>query len=368
MEKIRWERICAILLSLALGAVALYLILRYVFPVFLPFLLAYALSLIIRPIAKKLSSVIHLPQKPIACILLLILLLGGAYLFWTISVRLFTEAGELVRQLLSDGILTDVMESVQNRLSSFSQRLGWDVWGNRENLNQTMTDLLHSALSSLASRLPDLLASLASALPAFFLLVVITLIAGFYLCMDGERITSNIVQVFPRSVQMRLSAFKRTVSDVCKRYLRAYLYLFLLTFFLLLIGLLILGVKYALLLSFLIALADLLPVIGVGSIMIPWGLILLLQKNYYIGFGLLILYLIISLVRQIAEPRIIGKSLGLHPLLALLASYAGLTLFGFWGMLFSPIAAILIKVVFLSFFPPKKEVFQKTENQDFHFS
>ena len=119
---------------------------------------------------------------------------------------------------------------------------------------------------------------------------------------------------------------------------------------------------------FLIALADLLPVIGVGSIMIPWGLILLLQKNYYIGFGLLILYLIISLVRQIAEPRIIGKSLGLHPLLALLASYAGLTLFGFWGMLFSPIATILIKVVFLSFFPPKKEVFQKTENQDFHFS
>ena len=95
--------------------------------------------------------------------------------------------------------------------------------------------------------------------------------------------------------------------------------------------------------AFVIAFADLLPVLGVGTVLVPWGLVAILQKNYYLGFGLLILYLVISLIRQFTEPRLIGKSLGLHPLLALFASYAGFLLFGFWGMLLAPLAAIVVK-------------------------
>ena len=116
-----------------------------------------------------------------------------------------------------------------------------------------------------------------------------------------------------------------------------------LTFAMLLIGFWVLRVEYAFLLAFLIALADLLPVIGVGTILIPWSIVMLLQRQFYLGFGLLILFFAISLVRQVAEPKVLGKSLGLHPLLTLFATYVGFVLFGIVGMILAPIVALFAK-------------------------
>ena len=133
------------------------------------------------------------------------------------------------------------------------------------------------------------------------------------------------------------------MRDIFRRYIKAYGILLAMTFALLLVGFWTLRVEYAFLLAFLIALADLLPVIGVGTVLIPWGIVMLLQKQFYLGFGLLILYLVISLVRQVAEPKVLGKSLGLHPLLTLFATYVGFTLFGLLGMILAPVAALLAK-------------------------
>ena len=132
-------------------------------------------------------------------------------------------------------------------------------------------------------------------------------------------------------------------ADVFHKYIKAYGILLLLTFALLLVGFWILRVEYAFLLAFLIALADLLPIIGVGTILIPWGIVMLLQKQFYLGFGLLLLYLVISLIRQVAEPKVLGKSLGLHPLLTLFATYVGFSLFGVLGMILAPVVALLVK-------------------------
>ena len=133
------------------------------------------------------------------------------------------------------------------------------------------------------------------------------------------------------------------MRDIFRKYIKAYGILLALTFALLLIGFWILRIQYAFLLAFLIALADFLPVIGVGTILIPWGIVMLLQKNFYIGFGLLIVYLVISLVRQVAEPKVLGKSLGLHPLLTLFATYVGFSLFGIVGMIIAPVVVLLCK-------------------------
>lgn len=343
MKEIQWERIAAILLSLTLGSVALYLFFKYLFPVFLPFLIAYLVSLFIRPVSKKLSALLHLPQKLISCLLLGILIVGGAYLLWILAVKLIEEAGTLIGQLLRDGTLTDALESVRGWLLPLAERLGIDLLDSSEGLEKTLSDFLYSALASLGAKLPDMIGALFSSLPSVFLLVAITLVAGFYLSADGERITAAIINVLPSTLQNRLFRLRAAFKELLGRYLKAYFDLFLLTFVLLLVGFLILRVEYALLFSLLVAFADFLPVLGVGTILIPWGLIAILQKDYYLGFGLLILYLVISLIRQFAEPRLIGKSLGLHPLLALLSTYAGLVLFGFWGMLLGPAAAILFK-------------------------
>jgi predicted PurR-regulated permease PerM len=105
---------------------------------------------------------------------------------------------------------------------------------------------------------------------------------------------------------------------------------------------------YILVISIITAIVDILPVLGTGTILIPWGIIMLIQKEFYLGFGLLILFLAISLIRQVAEPKVLGKSLGLHPLLALFATYVGFTLFGLLGMILAPIVALLGKRLLFS--------------------
>ena len=88
---------------------------------------------------------------------------------------------------------------------------------------------------------------------------------------------------------------------------------------------------------------DMLPVLGVGTVLVPWALVAFFQRNFYLGFGLTVLYLVMLILRQIAEPKLLGKSLGLHPLLTLFAGYAGFRLFGFFGMLAGPVVATLVK-------------------------
>ena len=117
----------------------------------------------------------------------------------------------------------------------------------------------------------------------------------------------------------------------------------LITFAMLLVGFLIIDVEYYFLLSVILALIDFLPVLGVGLALIPWGLFLLATGDLYRGMGLLILYAVIMITRQITEPRIIGDSLGIHPLVTLFAMYLGFTLFDIVGMILGPVAALIVK-------------------------
>ena len=95
------------------------------------------------------------------------------------------------------------------------------------------------------------------------------------------------------------------------------------------------------------AVVDILPVIGVGTVLVPWGIVKILSGGYYQGFGLLIIFAVVSVVREILEPKIIGKSIGLHPLMTLLSMYIGLELCGFLGLISFPVLVIVLKTLFL---------------------
>ena len=98
--------------------------------------------------------------------------------------------------------------------------------------------------------------------------------------------------------------------------------------------------------AFLVSIIDILPILGTGIVLVPSSIVLLLARNYYFGFGILIIYAVILLVRQIAEPKIVGKSIGLSPLVTLVSMYAGFKLFGFFGMIIGPAMALIIKSIF----------------------
>ena len=128
-------------------------------------------------------------------------------------------------------------------------------------------------------------------------------------------------------------------------YIRAYLVLMLLTFGELFLGFAILRIKYSFFLAFIVAIIDVLPVFGVGTVLIPWAVILFINGHTGKAVGLLVLFGIMYVVRQFSEPRLIGRFMGLHPLLTLSTAYLGYTFFGITGMIISPIILYVVKLV-----------------------
>ena len=354
MERIDWKKWAAILFCVAVGGVALFGLLRYALPIFFPFLLAWGLSLIVRPLSQRLSRRSGIPQK-LCAVLLLTLILGVAVLlvFGAIK-RLLRESERLLEQLLAEGgelagmvngswDLFDWLTSKIGFLRHFAKGERFAAF--RERFETVGAEMLTGALSRLSETLPNMIGRILTGLPSFFFATVVTVVAAFYFCMDGDRVGASLLQVAPKSVRSRMPAWKARLRSFSWKYVRAYLFLLLITFAELFLGFCILRVDYAFLLALVIALVDMLPVLGVGTVLIPWAVILLIQQNFYLGIGLLILYAVVLLVRQIMEPRLVGGSLGLHPLLSLFATYLGFRWFGFLGMLLAPLLALFCKTL-----------------------
>ena len=352
MGEIQWQKLASMLLCLVGGGLLFYFGLRTVLPLLLPFLIAWTVSILIRPLAAKLSRRTRIPQTLCAVILLVVLVVGVFFLvFFTVN-RLLTELGHLFDRLLAGGTdLEATLDRAVDLLQSIGERFGLlRLRGDgetgemlRERLDAwigTQTDRL---LTTLVSEIPRVVGGLLAALPNLLLVTVVTAISGVYFCMDGERITESLISCLPMGVQRRIPVWRAGVRRISWRYLRAYLFLTLLTFAELFLGFSILRVDYAFLLALIVALIDLLPILGVGTVLLPWAAVMLFQRNFHLGVGLLILYAACLLLRQILEPRLVGKSLGLHPLLTIFASWVGWRLFGVTGMILSPILVMLGK-------------------------
>lgn len=355
MEGINWERLAAKLICLLAGGVLFVLGFRYLVPILLPFLVAWGISLAVRPLSERLARRTRVPRKLCAAVLLLLFLGVAIFLLYQSCARLLGELQRLLERLLAEnsdiGLALrdsiDFFETVTSKIGFLRRmQIGERFAAWREHFNGMITEMLEGVLRSLSAELPALVGRILSALPDLLLVGAVTLISAFYFCMDEVGALNSIQRVLPSALKRRLPAWKTRVKGISWKYLKAYLALLLLTFAELFLGFTVLRIDYAFLLAALVALVDMLPVLGVGTVLVPWALVLLLQKKFYAGIGLLILYLVTMLVRQILEPRLVGKSLGLHPLVSLLASYAGWQLFGLWGMVLGPIVATVLQSVF----------------------
>jgi sporulation integral membrane protein YtvI len=182
-------------------------------------------------------------------------------------------------------------------------------------------------------------------MPRILILAVLGVLTCFYFSMDYGRICAFLQTGLPPRMAGAVARFRTGAWRVLRRYLRAYGLLWLLTFGEVLVGLLILRRPYAFLVAFGVATVDLLPIVGAGSVLIPWAGSLFLLGKPAIAAGLMILYGVVTVVRQIAEPYLVGGSLGIPPVVTLLCMALGLVLFGFWGVLLGPVAALVIQAL-----------------------
>ena len=352
MEKINWERWASVAVCMAAAGVAIWLGGRLIVTCLLPFFLAWGLSLGITPLAERASRRLHCSPKLCAVLLLTGTLCLAVFLIGVSVNRLLAELQGLLNRLLEQGgasedILAgrlDFFQGVSAKigfLNRFSENANAEAF--RERFDEMVGNALAEAISSVSAALPGIAAKMFAAMPSVLLFIVVTVIAGFYFCIDRRGIESSLLSMLPKGIRDRTPAWKEKIRRISFRYLRAYLILLLLTFAELFLGLSILRVEYAFLLAAIIALVDVLPVFGVGAVLVPWAIVELIRRRFQLGIGLLILYGAVSLVHQIMEPKLVGKSLGLHPLLTLVSGYVGFRLFGVVGMAVAPLVALLLR-------------------------
>lgn len=344
--------LASVLICVSFLLAALYFFIKYGFSIILPFLIGWSVAMAIVPLSRRLAGKDEKRQRAASVILFVVLILLVVLLLVLAFDRLLYEAQRLMERIADDsahvyeliGTALDFAQSITEHIPFLSDiTSGEDMAGIRERIDSLVGDVISNFVSGISARLPAWLGALVGAFPSILLFIIVTLISGFYFCVDLGGIHAGIKSVLPAGASERLTALKHKITGTALKYLRAYVLLLLMTFGELFIGFGILGIDYALLLAAVIAVIDILPVLGVGSVLIPWAAVVLISGNYYLGFGLLIIYACVAVVRQIAEPRIVGGSLGIHPLLTLISMYAGFKLFGLIGMLTGPAAAVALK-------------------------
>ena len=326
-----------------------YLFLTKLATVLLPFLFAFFVALLLRPIVLYFCKKSRLSQPSMGILLFFLLVLALTYLTVTLAVYLGGELRSAVASLLDElnaeeNFLSRLFDSVEDLKARFPFLEG-NLWSGDATLYDGIVKMAKSLLSDLSGKLTQGVTRKISALPNTIFAISVSLIAMFYCFKDYTKILEAVKGHIPVVWRTRLGIAKRRLMDGMSLYLRAYLFLMLLTFAELLAGFLVLDVDYAVLVALITTILDLLPVIGVGLVLIPWAIVSFILGDTTLGIGLIILYLVFYLVRQIVEPRLVSGAIGVHPLLTLLAVYGGYRLFGVAGMVLGPLAAFLIKAL-----------------------
>ena len=320
--------------TVAAGAIVIILA-KYALPVISPFVLAWLAAMAANRPANRLSGQIHVPVRIIRLMISILLVVA---LFLLISLLIWQTTVSLGR------FLSDMGDD--NRLYVFlntlTLRKGILGKGISDELAAGISNAVDGMVTSALSRLGDAVTGAVSSVPKIFFYLIVTLISLFYFSLDLEGINRTVTKLLPDSLCKRLRQLRDGMFFVIRRYLRSYLILMAITYFIILIGLLLLGVRHATIISLVIALLDILPVIGVGTVLVPWAVIEISVGGRLLGIGLLILFMVNTLIRQLIEPKIVGKNLDIHPILTLIMLYVGYSLFGVTGLILLPVITVSI--------------------------
>ena len=342
MAKRIWPGLLA--LVLALGYVAL----QYALPLLMPFVLAFVIAYVLRRPIRFLSRVLHVP-KGLVAVLLVVLTYGVIGLLLALAgIRITATITSLVQQIPSfyySHILPALTE-LFTWLEELLAKLDPSLMSALQELQTQLIDMLWQLVSSFSGLLlggVSLATSLATSLPGFLIRMLLMVISTFFITIDYEKIVRfclGCLRGNTRRVVLQIKAYVVGTLFVC---IRSYALIMFITFVELSIGLSVIGINRAMLVALLIAIFDILPVLGTGGIMIPWVVISAFSGDYPLALGLLIVYVVITIIRNILEPKIVGSQIGLHPVITLCSMFIGVQLFGVIGLFGFPIGLSLLR-------------------------
>lgn len=363
-EKVKKRRdsiINVAFIAMVLGLV--YFFVKYLFGITAPFLLSFFFAVCLqrplRKLDKKTNNKMHTFWSMFLVILVLAVIIGPVVLILSLIGKEIVEFVSFLGEQLND--LPNFLATLQNEIISLLKFLPDGIYTSvSDSINVFFSNLINDFdLSKLNIDVKSITSSLSSGItgvysvvkniPSALLSLVIGIIAWIFFTKDYNYIVGFIKCQLPESKKNLLSETKQIFSKTILKMLRAYGLIMFITFCELFLGLTILNLigvmdnGYVFMIAIAIAVFDILPVAGSGGILIPWAVVSVILGNYPQAIGLIIIYVVITVIRQYIEPKIVGTSLGVHPIVTLAGLYFGLKLFGFMGMFIVPLTVMTLK-------------------------
>lgn len=342
-----WTRVLRRFLYVILILVGLFLAFKLsIF--YMPFLIAFIISLIIEPAIRFLMRKLKLTRKKSSIIIFVIvsaIIIGT--LIWGV-VALISEASNLLQGL--NGYVEKAYILFQNFTGKFDMskihlpnEINTIIQNSTGGLLNTASNWIRNALTGLLN--------IVTSIPTIAIYFVVTIMALYLICVDKVYILDQIEHHFPKKWVFKVGNHIRDLTKTLGGYLKAEATLILVSFIISLIGLYILkfakfNIEFPLLMALFIGFVDALPILGSGTVMVPWAIISALNGDLKLGIAIIVLFIIMSVIRQFLEPKLVSKHIGTHPIFTLIAMYTGFKFIGVIGMLIGPIILIIIKNVF----------------------
>lgn len=331
--------------------ILIILFLYFVVPLIYPFLIGWAIAYFLNPLVNLLHRKVRLPRFLAVAVSILLFLGIAAAILTLLTINMISEIGTLTNTIQAN--INDWKDQVVQYVNSahFQNIIA--------NMNTFFTDnpkyasLINTNLTSAANTLKDfsshivviifnLLLGIVKSLPSLATVTIIGILATFFISKDWNKLFAKFAAYFSENTRKSARSIWGDLEKALFGYIRAQLILITITALVVLIGLIIIHVKYALTLSIIIGFFDLMPYLGTGAFMVPWIAFVFIQGNVSLGISLSILYTIILVARQTFEPKVLASSVGLNAFAILIALFVGLKLFGVIGLLIGPVTLIIL--------------------------
>ena len=331
--------------AIILGVVIL--LTRYALGVLMPFIVALIVSLLLKPAVALCNEKFKIPRSIAGIVLVLLFYALVGFLLTVIGVQLFAAAKSffLLLPSLYANTIAPWFDRLFTSLQAFVEKLDPDTTAAYNAIASNVTTSLGGTVVNISKSVVSWVTNLTLKTPGFLLKLLITVIATIFLTVDFPRIKAFVMRQLPVRICDLLHNARVQLGRTLWSYTRSYAMILTITFGEIALGLSIIGVSNAFGIAILIALFDILPVVGSGLVLLPWTIFTLFSGDLATGIGLLVLYIVVIVVRQIMEPKIVGDRVGLHPLVTLLSMVLGTYLFGGIGLLGLPITIALLHVL-----------------------
>ena len=314
---------------------------------FMPFVVGWILALLANPLVRFLERRVKLVRRHGSMLIIIAALAIVIGLFYGAGLLVYREMGSFLADApeIYQSVIAEIENALQNgrKLAEyFPQNLQPPLLAFSDNLD----GLFGKLVSRAAEPTVQIAGHVAKSIPNLLVNMVIIILSSYLFLADRESIMRWLKEHLPAFVFRYIEYMKRDAKGLIGGYFLAQFRIMCVVALILAAGFLVLGVRCGVLLAFLTAILDFLPIFGTGTVLFPWAVVKLFAGEYAYATGLILLYILTQVVRQIIQPKIVGESMGLPPLMTLFLLYLGFKLRGLTGM----ILAVPVGLVFINFY------------------